>query len=117
VKDAGNSKQLGAFFAPQKTGLSGAPRSRAPAPATPWLNPSNPLRRQQWPLDAATNQLQARHFAYSKTPKTIALKQIYDPLIKRTFSIEQPLKPGVFRGYSQILNLALFYNNATTEAS
>jgi hypothetical protein len=37
---------LGAFFAPQKTGLSGAPRSRAPAPAAPWLNPSNPLRSQ-----------------------------------------------------------------------
>jgi hypothetical protein len=30
---AGNSEQLGAFFAPQKTGLCGAPRSRAPAPS------------------------------------------------------------------------------------
>jgi hypothetical protein len=37
---------LGAFFASQKTGLSGAPCSRTPAPATPWLNPSNPLRSQ-----------------------------------------------------------------------
>jgi hypothetical protein len=40
---------LGAFFAPQKTGLCGAPRSRAPAPATPWLNPSNPLRASTHP--------------------------------------------------------------------
>jgi hypothetical protein len=37
------NEHLGAFFAPQKTGLCGAPLF-APAPATPWLNPSNPLR-------------------------------------------------------------------------
>jgi hypothetical protein len=45
---------LGAFFAPQKTGLSGAPRFRAPAPtfgrkrppAVAAPHPSNPLRSQ-----------------------------------------------------------------------
>jgi hypothetical protein len=31
VETGGNSKQMGAFFAPQKTGLSGAPLF-APAP-------------------------------------------------------------------------------------
>jgi hypothetical protein len=34
---------LGTFFAPQKTGLSGAPRSRAPAPPTAWLLRTPPI--------------------------------------------------------------------------
>jgi hypothetical protein len=39
---------LGAFSATPKTGLCGAPLF-APAPAAPWLNPSNPLRTSTHP--------------------------------------------------------------------
>ncbi|MDR1231061.1 MAG: hypothetical protein LBK61_06645 [Spirochaetaceae bacterium] len=38
-----NYYHLGAFPAAPETGLCGAPLF-APAPASPWLNPSNPLR-------------------------------------------------------------------------
>jgi hypothetical protein len=43
--------RLGAFFAPQKTGLCGAPRFRAPAPPAAWLlrTPSIPCALRRTP--------------------------------------------------------------------
>jgi hypothetical protein len=61
---------LGAFSAAPKTGLCGAPRSRAPAPATPWLNPFNPLR--DYGARRAATADPKRGVLRSKTPETIA---------------------------------------------
>jgi hypothetical protein len=66
---------LGAFFAPQKTGLCGAPRSRAPAPTFGRLrpnavaapHPSNPLR--SWHPLPGVSPIPVRSFAYAKPRK------------------------------------------------
>jgi hypothetical protein len=49
MQEAFSKPHLGAFSAAPKTGLSGAPLF-APAPAPPWLNPSNPLRGARHPV-------------------------------------------------------------------